>query len=429
MRERSFLFLQPHPSLFGRSVFKEMRGQGANCYIINLSFGDFIYRFGLGATNYFGKVRNWRTYLEAFVEEHQITDIIYYADQRPYHRIARAVAFDKGLQAHAYEFGYYRPDWITLERSGMGVFSHFPDDPDVIRNLASKIKFQEPEGYYPYTFFSEAFNEILYNLIPVFFPVPFIHYRRDRLYHPLVDYPSYIPRLLRSRHKNKLAEQTINKLIGTKEDYFVVPMQMQGDYQVRRCSHYPHLRELVREVVESFAEHSDKKAKLVFKIHPLDNNIEDWNGIINRAAYHYKCVDRVEMIDGGNLNTLLDGCKGIVLVNSTTGLSALQKAIPVKVMGIAVYDIAGLTHQESLDTFWKTPHQPDMELMDDFTKLMKASIQIKGNFFTKAGRKVASKEFARRLLENRVSAHGTFIDPPPRVAKAKKMGVPMTYEV
>ncbi|MEM8794691.1 MAG: capsular biosynthesis protein [Pseudomonadota bacterium] len=427
--DRCFLFLQPHPSGFGRAILREMDRRNITYRIINVSLGDFIYRFGFKATNYIGKVRNWRTYLEAFIDEHGITDIVYYSDQRPYHRIARAVAYQRGLRAFAYEFGYFRPDWITLERSGMGVFSHFPEDPALIRRLAEDLEANDPEGFYPHTFFAEAFNEVVYNFIPVFFPYLFHHYRRDRLYHPIRDYPSYVPRLLRSGKKNREASRTIEALTKSDAQYFVVPMQMQGDYQVRRCSHYPHLREMIEEVIGSFAENAAKDIKLVFKIHPLDNNIEDWAGIIERTAYHHNCSERVTTIDGGNLNRLLGSCAGVILVNSTTGITALQAGIPVKVLGIAIYDIAGLSHQGSLDTFWTDPEKPDKTLMEAFSKLMKASIQIKGNFFNPEGKEVGARHFVDRLIEDKVNGHGAFVEPPPRVAKAKRMGVPMTYEI
>ncbi|MEM7191242.1 MAG: capsular biosynthesis protein, partial [Pseudomonadota bacterium] len=63
-----------------------------------------------------------------------------------------------------------------------------------------------------------------------------------------------------------------------------------------------------------------------------------------------------------------------------------------------------------------------------FRKLLIAAVQVKGNFFTAAGRARAVPEFARRLVEGDVNAHGAFVDPPPRLARAIAMGVPMIYE-
>lgn len=61
-------------------------------------------------------------------------------------------------------------------------------------------------------------------------------------------------------------------------------------------------------------------------------------------------------------------------------------------------------------------------------EIVEAAIQVKGNFFTKEGRAVAVPEFARRIVEGDVNIHGAFVDPPPRLKKAKELGVPMYYQ-
>ncbi|MDJ0932160.1 hypothetical protein [Breoghania sp.] len=65
-----------------------------------------------------------------------------------------------GINVSAVEFGYLRPDWITLERNGMSAYSHFPNDPDVIRDLGKGLV--EPSGasLYAFSHAKEAFCEI-----------------------------------------------------------------------------------------------------------------------------------------------------------------------------------------------------------------------------------------------------------------------------
>ena len=161
--KQKFLFLQSHPSVFGRQVITHLRKSGKTCFIINLSLSDWAYRIGLRADNYWGNLSDWPEYLKNYIEKKQITDLVYYADQRPYNRIAYKIAREIGINAYSYEFGYLRPDWITLERGAMGPFSHFPNEPALIRRLARELKQNLPGGHYPYTFFSEAINEVAYN--------------------------------------------------------------------------------------------------------------------------------------------------------------------------------------------------------------------------------------------------------------------------
>ncbi|WP_305989273.1 capsule biosynthesis protein [Roseibium sp. MMSF_3544] len=420
---KKFLFLQSHPSLFGRQVIKYLRESDVDCSIINLSLSDWGYRIGLRADNYWGTLANWPDYLRTYLKKKQITDLVYYADQRPYHRIAYKISRELKINTFSYEFGYLRPDWITLERGAMGPFSHFPNKPALIRKLASDLDQNLPGEHYPYTFFSEAFNEVAYNFVPALFPVFFPFYQRDRYYHPFRDYPSYIPRLLTTRFRETNARLTIQDLKRRKASYFVVPMQMQNDYQVRNHAGYLHLSEMVEEIISSFVRSSPTDQHLVFKVHPLDNSIEQWPKVIRQTAERYQCQSRVIVIDGGNLVELFRHSKGVVLLNSTSGLQALQQGIPVKVLGISVYDVDGMTCQNPLDQFWKKPTPPDRPLVNDFVRLLAASIQVKGNFFSARGRRVAVPEFARRLVEGDVNSHGAFVEMPPRLEKARQLGV------
>lgn len=423
--EKRFLFLQSHPSNFGRELLQYMRKSGAVVHAINISSADWAYRLGVKSDSYWGRLSGWRTYLEHYIEAHGITDIVYYADRRPYHRIAHAIAQERGLNAYAYEFGYMRPDWITLEKGGLGAFSHFPEDPNQIVQAAAELDHELPGGHYPYPFLPEAFNEVAYNLGPVFAPMLFPFFERDRYYHPLRDYISYIPRLMVKSRNNVRATAAIEALKASGEPYFVVPMQLQNDYQIRHNSHYTHLSEFIRDTLESFEIYADKDTRLVFKLHPLDNNIERWPRAIMKLARTFGLQERVDVIDGGNLAHLLADAKGVVLVNSTTGVHAVRLHVPVKVMGIATYDIPGLTDPQSIDGFWQNPRQPNEELLDATLKLMSASIQVKGNFFTKPGKAVAIPEFARRLMTGDINGHGAYVPVPPRLQRARRMNVPI----
>ncbi len=425
MADRSVLILQSHPSAFCRALVKEFDAHGIRYTIINFSLSDWYFRVGLGAKAYWGRLKNWQTRLENLIDENGVTDILYYADRRPYHRIAHSVAMHRGINTYVYEFGYMRPDWITLERGGMGVYSHFPNDPVQIRQSASDLAEPEVTNRFPYAFLQEATNEVICNLIPIFFPYLFPFYQRDRYYHPFRDYFSYVPRLMRQKRLGQEAEEAINLLIQEQAEYFVIPMQMQGDYQIRHHSHYKHLSIFIRELYSTFSQSASTASRLVFKLHPFDNNVENWPKVIREIAAEYGCLERTIIIDGGNLNQLLQHSRGCVLVNSTVGMEALKSGVPVKAMGIAVYDIAGLTDQRSLDNFWSEPALPDTDLYHDLEKLMAHTIQVPGSFFNPTGRKVAAQVFVKRILDDGVNGNGAFVETPPRLAQARAAGVPI----
>ncbi|SDR44832.1 capsular biosynthesis protein [Pseudovibrio sp. Tun.PSC04-5.I4] len=428
MTSQSILILQSHPSGFCKTLLKAFEDRRIDCTVVNLSLSDWYFRVGSGAQNYWGSLKKWRKELETIIDSNGITDIIYYADRRPYHRIAHSVAMERNLNAYVYEFGYMRPGWITLEHGGMGAFSHFPNDPQSIRTAAAALPNLVSSQPFPHAFLQEATNEIICNLIPIFFPYLFPLYQRDRYYHPLRDYFSYIPRLMRQKRLGKEAQQTIETLLKEQTGYFVIPLQMQGDYQIRHHSHYKHLSTFVRDVVGSFVSNAPAQDQLVFKIHPFDNNAENWPKVIQTVATEFQCSHRIKIIDGGDLTTLLRHSRGCVLVNSTVGMEALKNGIPVKPMGIALYDIAGLTEQRSLDEFWQEPTQPSADLYHDLEKLVGHTIQVRGSFFNPEGKKLAAQEFVKRITERTVNGRGAFVETPPRLAQAKAIGVPIPLD-
>lgn len=114
------------------------------------------------------------------------------------------------------------------------------------------------------------------------------------------------------------------------------------------------------------------------------------------------------------LDLLIGGCSGLVTVNSTAALNALQAGKPVKVLGSTVYDIDGLTDRQPLDTFWSRPVRPSPALLSAFMRLLAASVQVRGNFYSREGAEAAAIGLVRKLLDRSVNEPDAFVDPAPR---------------
>jgi capsular polysaccharide export protein len=420
---RVFLFLQGPPSTFFVELADELMRRGERVVRVNLAAGDRLYWRRPGAINYRGSFAEWRGFVDALIAREGVTDVLFYADRYPYHRVAGAVARARSARVTAVEFGYLRPDWITFERDGMGIYSHFPDDAGAI--LAAAAALPEPDATvrYRYPFRTEAFHEVVYNLAQVFAPYLHPRYRSSAYYHPIHDYLSWVPKLALAPFKERGARATVERLVGGTTPYFVLPMQLQSDYQIQDNSPFDDLGAVIRKVTISFAEHAPKAARLVVKIHPLDPGIEAWPRVARIVARELGLSDRVDVIDGGDLYRLLGKAEGCVVVNSTVGLHALRLDCPVAVLGVAVFDVPGLTFQGDLDAFWTQAERPDPALRDAFVRLLAAATQVKGCFYTPEGRAAAIAEAADRLLTHRVNEPGAYVDPPPRLARARRLGM------
>jgi len=419
------LFLQGPPSVFWPELADAFQAAGDEVFKINFCPADSLFWRRPGAYAYRGRFSGWEAYLGDFITRHAITHILYYADQQAYHRIAGALARARGIQAIAIEFGYLRPDWLTVERNGMGVYSHFPNDAGTIRSIAARAQAPDMQVRYPYSFLAEAVAEVTFNLANVFLRPLYPFFNADKYYHPLIDYLSWGTRSWRQWRAQARTQQTLSQIESGAWPFFLLALQLQSDYQIRRNSHYQHLSQMLEEVISSFAQSAAKDARLVIKQHPLDNGMENWLAIITSLAQRHKVEDRVILIDGGSVETILPKASGCVLVNSTVGLFSIRALCPIKVLGIAVFDIAGLTHQGSLDEFWTSPEPVDPALAQDLVRAMSATIQVKGSFYDPLGRKAAQAEIVRRLQNDLINEPGAFVAPPPRLAQADALGVPL----
>ena len=82
-----------------------------------------------------------------------------------------------------------------------------------------------------------------------------------------------------------------------------------------------------------------------------------------------------------HLPSLIRASIGMITINSTTGLQSIYHQKPTKIMGRALYDIKGLTDQQSLDAFWANPVAPNREFYLKFREYLIEQTQLNGSFY------------------------------------------------
>ncbi|WP_311273593.1 MULTISPECIES: capsular biosynthesis protein [unclassified Rhizobium] len=420
--EKAFLFLQgPSSPLFAK-LAEHLTRAGRACYRINLNVGDQIFWRRGGAFNYRGSIEKWGGYIRSFMDDRNIGTIILLGEERPYHKEAVRAAKERGVEVVVIEMGYLRPDWVTVELDGMSSNSRFPNDPDVIMEAAENLPEPDWTRSYSQTFLAEALCDLAYYLPSVFFGFLYPRYRFHGIFHPLAEYTGWIGRLATERRRQKTARLLTDQLLNSGCPWFVYPLQLDTDYQLRAHSPYNSQRDAIAHVISSFAKSADGLARLAIKVHPLDNGLIAWRRVIQSMAQSLGVTERVLYFDGGDFNALITGCRGVVTVNSTAALSAVSQAIPTKTLGTALFDIEGLTEQAPLDDFWRSPTVPDAELRTAFFRLVAASIQERGNFYSQDGSAAAALGISRRLLSNTVNRPGGDAECVPRSRPIKLAG-------
>jgi capsular polysaccharide export protein len=153
----------------------------------------------------------------------------------------------------------------------------------------------------------------------------------------------------------------------------------------------------IEGIIHSFARNAPLDALLVITEHPLDNGVVDLQDATLQAAAAAGVTDRLVFIRGGSPNELLQKCRGLVTVNSTTAIVAMNFGIPVVALGEAIYNLPGLTFQGDLNRFWLEATMADPTLFEIFRRVVTARTQINGSFYSTRGRRLAVQSALARF--------------------------------
>ena len=399
----NFVFLQGMPSPFFTRIARGLSSRGARVSAINLCAGDWLFWRGGTAVNYRGSLAQWPDYFRKYCERHGVTDLVLLGEQRRYHKEAIVVAQALGVRVNVTDFGYLRPDWITLERDGMGGNSRFPRDPGELESLVQGEAEPNLSECYRDSALNMALGDLLYSFSTVLSRPFFPHYQRsDHRPHPVKYFPAMGMTLLRMRLKRTQILGQLARVVQGKDRFFVFPLQLEHDFQIVSYSPFSSVDEALGEVMASFARHAAASDRLVIKRHPWDPGFRDWGQRVQHWARCYGIEGRVDYLEGGNLDRLIEVAAGMVTVNSTSGVRALQLGCPVLVLGQAIYDSPGLTAQSGLDEFWHSPPVPLAARVSLFVRALVATIQIRGVFFNEPGLSVSVEAAVERLWYGRV---------------------------
>lgn len=380
--KQRFLFLQGPPGPFFFRLGQTLRDLGHPIHRINLNGGDQSVWPG-AAVNYTGTADRWPSFVDTFLVENRISDIVLFGDCRPLHNAARGMARLRGIRVHVFEEGYIRPNWATLELDGVNGHSTLPRNPDWFIKAARDLPPLGKRAPVPATFRRRAREATAYYASTFLRTWRFPHYRSHRDRSATAEALGWLKQLaLRKLHRGQ-AEATLAKLTG--KSYFALPLQLSSDHQIRIHSPFRSMEAGASYVIESFARAAPIDTMLLIKEHPLDNGLFSWGRFIGQEAARLQVSDRVLFTKGGDIETIVTGSLGVVTVNSTTGTLALASGIPVAALGHAVYNIPGITFSGPLDDFWVDPPPPDPETWDSFCRVLQARCLIYGGFASDEG--------------------------------------------
>ncbi|MBX2835877.1 MAG: capsular biosynthesis protein [Gammaproteobacteria bacterium] len=381
---RNVLLLQGPIGTFFRDFSKELEQRGFNVFKVNFNGGDRLYFRGPNAIDYTGDLDSWGDYLDRLITNRQIGRIYLFGDCRAYHRTAKKIARQHQISVYVFEEGYIRPNYITLEKDGVN--GHSPMITHKL-NLNKPIAHKHNEAALSKPVFGKtAVQAMLYYWAAAATINRFPHYEHHRAFSWFPEGSRWIRSGVRKLYYKHKERHMLKEILDQfQNNYFVCPLQVHCDMQVVVHSKYNSIEHFIGEVLNSFARHAPKNKAIVLKHHPLDRGYTDYTTLISNLAGELGISSRVFYVHDVCLPTLLKNAEGTVLINSTVGMSSLFHGTPVKTLGTAVYDIAGLTAGSSLKQFWSDRESVNMDLFQDFRNYLIEHNQLNGNFYESMG--------------------------------------------
>ncbi len=394
---------------------KDLKAAGLNPIKINFNGGDWLFAHGDGVINYRGGEDSWPAWFRDFVDFVQPEFIVLMGDERPRHAAAIKIAREAGIPVWVLEEGYIRPDYITCELYGVNANSPLrieqADEPALFATedhvRFRKNGFAAMATYATLYWYGLAFGR-------PFFP-RFQHHRNRSLVSEFFLWTRNAWRKalhFRANHKSLM-----DLLEHHDKQFFVVALQVSDDMQLVAHGKGWTLERLITATIKSFALYADPREMLVFKGHPLDRGHFAHGSLIREMARLAGIEDRVRFIDDGSIGLMIRHARGVIAVNSTSGLSALHHGTPLLCLGNAFYNlpqlVSGDGSENALNAFWRDPRAPDETVAQKMLLAIRNHSLVNGTFYFKPGFAVTFKNLLTRIEHRAAAGDRGEIESPP----------------
>jgi capsular polysaccharide export protein len=349
---------------------------------------------------YRGTLEAWPAFLETLIAQLGIDCVVLFGQSRSYHAKAIAVALVQKIHVVVLEEGYFRPGFMTMELGGVNGHSttmqHYlwrpvalvqedcaslvPLDglqPDISPRHFQKMAWQATRHY-------AAMHQRRAD-----FP-NYIHHRKTNPYKYLAYWlRSWARKLLKTSADHRFQTQ----LFQGSRPYYFVPLQHDGDAQITHHSSFSENTDFIIRVMRSFAAHAPADALLVFRQHPQSRGGPGHSAFIFSLATELGMADRMHHMVEGDTPDLAEHSAGVVLINSTVGLQALERGAPLMVLGEALYKHPQLTFMGELDDFWHHARPADKAATVAFLAQMKNLTQASVSLYALRNEPISWRHF------------------------------------
>lgn len=365
------LFLQGPTGPFFAGLMDELRADGVRCHKVLLNRADEHWFRGPDLVPFRGTRDEWPAFLAKLLDELRIEAVFLFGDLRPIHRPVFPLCEERGIRVWVFEEGYLRPDYITVELGGVNGNSPMSRDPEVFRRALQELPPEEAVEPVGPAFGTMSWYSTVSALLVTHLNQGYPHYEHHRNFNAWDQTAWWVRGWLRKHWFRWKERGELPLYTGPlRKKYWFLPLQVHCDFQVMH-SPFASIPEFAEHAISEFARLAEKEHHLVVKHHPMDRAYCDYTELMAELARKHGLGERLHYVHDVDLPAILANALGTITMNSTVGIQSVEMGIPVKVLGNAVYDIAGMTFQGTLEAFLRNPGTVDREVYDGFRRYLR----------------------------------------------------------
>ena len=370
------------------------------CTRILFNAGDsFFCSNKRSAINFKGNLEKWSSWFRKYIKNNKPFVVILFGSDRPIHSIARNICKENEILALCLEEGYFRPGFVSLEMGGNNANSPLAG---LIPNINEEVKEVDLKSSYLRHDLKNSFrNKCWYGFLYYTWRELFSFGEQRKLFHNQMNLFSqaycwsknFISWILMRKRDHDLFQKLSNT------HYHMVVLQLDSDMQSRFQSNGWKKSDLINEAIMSFASFGSPEGYLIFKVHPLERGHYKHKKTIHRIAKNFGIEDRVLVIETGMIGQWIKHSKGIITINSTSGLSAIYHGVPILLLGNAIYQhhqlVNCLRDVESINEFWSAQVKANQDQRMRYLYWVKEKACSVGDFYVLSG----NRKIVQNIIE------------------------------
>jgi capsular polysaccharide export protein len=400
IKSRKILLLQGPVGPFFKELQEKLREVGYSVKRVLFNFGDSLFASGQSCVRFTGTLDAWKSWLQFEILQNRPDCIVLFGSSRPAHKMARHLADQFGIQVLSLEEGYLRAGYITAEQGGNNQHSPlvaWKHDARMPSDIGKRIESKPMRSSFAVMSLWGATYYLARDLLSRRTDEELFHRPRESV---LTLSWRWFAQMQR-RAAAWITEIPLRRALHRNPGFILVPLQVSNDSQIQLAARGWTTCRLVNQCLMALAQ-TNPHQTCVFKLHPLERFNNKITRMIDQRARSLGIDQKnYKILHTGRIGDLTAHSSGMVLINSTSGFSALHHGVPLLVLGDAIYrheEIATIgKDQKDIVDFCRLRQSKSPEAIAAFFEAVKSQSLLSGDFYVSAGRKEAIRNIVQKL--------------------------------